>query len=169
MAARAEMSEGADVCIREVDDMYVVPDGRSIRSRIVVPKHTNGLMLSKGRSENIGNQMRLRSVVFPAFHSGAGSIKVAQGREFHSIGGVIGIEDPFHEQLGPTVRILRPFPALFRDWNLFRLAIDRGCGGKHESPHTCLNEPANQRDTVPDVVLEILGWIDDGFTDFNQR
>src|SRR4029077_14284921 len=169
LAARAEMFEGANVRIREVDDMDVVPDRRAIGSRVVVAKHTYGLLLSQGRGENIGNQMRFWPVVFPAIFSGASGVEVAQGHEFHSIGGVISVEEPFHEQLGPTVRIPWPFPALFRNRNLFRVAVDGGCGGKYETPHARLNELPNQRDSVPDVVLEILGWIDDGFPDFNQR
>jgi hypothetical protein len=132
-AARAKMFEGADMRVCEVDDMNVVPDGRAIRSRIVVAKHTYGLLLPHGRGENIGDQMRLRPMIFPAIFSGAGGIEVTQSHEFHSISGVKGIEEPFYEQLGPTVGILWPFPALFRDRNLFRVAVNSGCRGKHET------------------------------------
>jgi len=152
--------------VDEIASLTAYIGDRKIRDEV---EKLLGLLLSQGRGKNIGNQMRLRLVVFPAFFAGASGIEVAKRHEFHSIGGVIGIQETFHEQLGPTVRILRPFPALFRDGDLLRIAVDGGCGGKHDTPHTRLNELADQRDSVPDVVLEILGWIDDRFPDFNQR
>src|ERR1700676_3701075 len=148
--------------------MNVVPDWRAIRGRIVVAKDANALLLAQSRGENVGNQVGLRPVVFSAIFGGAGGIEITQGHEFHPISDVIGVKNAFHEQLGPAIGILRPFPALFRNGNFLRISINGGSGGEDETPKSRLNELAYQFDSVSDVILKIPGWIENGFPNLDQ-
>lgn len=126
----ADGFEGADVGIRDVQDVYVVADAGAIGSRVVRAKNINVGDDAEGGVENFGEEMRFHPMGFATFGGGAGGVEIAErGVVQASVGAVVG-EDFFEADFGFAVGVDGVFRMVFRDGDGVRLAVGGGGGGE---------------------------------------
>src|SRR5262249_19769025 len=86
IAAGFEIFEREDVRAAEVFDMDVVPNRRSVFSRVVVAKHADSGNQTLCGSQDVWDEMRLRLMIFAEAACCTGRIEVAKRNKLESVG-----------------------------------------------------------------------------------
>src|SRR5229473_1147927 len=128
----ADLLEGADVGIGDIEHVDVIADAGSVRCGVVRAEDIDVGQSAASGVENPGNEMSLHAMMLAALLGGSGSIEIAEGHILEpGIELVIG-QNLFENELGFSVGIDGRFAMVFGDGNDFGLAVGGGGGRKNK-------------------------------------
>ena len=112
---------------RQVGDMNIIPDRRSIRSREIRSVELERRGLSEDGRQNIRNEVRLRIVTFSefSFRICTGGVEIAERDELHPVGAAVIGEDLLDDDLCLPVGIDGIEGMGFRDLLTTQLSSER--------------------------------------------
>ena len=113
--------------------------------------------------------MRLIFPVFAQipFRVGAAGVEVAQCDMVYAVCGRIVAEHLLADELGTAIWIDRRWRRVFRDWELFRTAIDRAGAGEHDRVTAGTAHSGQQTCQAADIIVVVARRIDDGLADIS--
>ena len=121
-----------------------------------------------GGGKHVGDQVSFGIVIFAAALGGAGGVEIAQANGFQAVGSVVGFEKPFQSELRPAIGIFRPLRAILADRRLSQVRHTRSLRGKDKAADAGIYQSADERNSLLDIVFEILGGFFYGFADADE-
>ena len=151
--------QSKNVSLGEVQYVDVVAYARAIGRGVVGAKNIHRLALAESDLEDVGDEVRLDSVILSKCLRCPSRIEVTEGREGEFVNLVIPLEDGLKHEFGLTVRIDGFLRERFIQRHAVRNAKSGAGRGKDEFFNPELDDHVQEVDSRADVVAEILGGI----------
>src|SRR5712671_6554307 len=124
--------QGAEMGIRDIQDMDVVANGGAVWGGVIAAEDRDVRSAALDGLQDQGNEMGFWAAGFSAMGRGAGYVEIAEGDEVESsIFAIVG-EDIFKGELGFAVRIDGGLGMVLRDGDDVGLAVNGTGGGEDE-------------------------------------
>src|SRR5882762_3216278 len=160
--------QGAEMGIRDIQDMDVVANGSAVGRGVIVAEDGDVRSAALDGLQDQGNEMGFVAAGFSAMGRGAGYVEIAEGDEVESgIFAIVG-EDIFKGELGFAVRIDGGLGMVLGDGDGVGLAVNGAGGGEDEVADAVAKHGVEQENAagyVGDVegAGSFHGLLDEGF------
>jgi len=158
-----ESLEGAQMGLRDVEDVDVIADAGAVGSGIVVAKNGDVGGAGLDSLQNQGNEMRFMAAGFAAIAGGAGDVEITEGDVIQAgVTAIVG-EDVFKGELGFAVGIDGQFGMVLGDGDDVGLAVDGAGGREDEVLDAMAKHGVDEEDAAGDVGDVERAGVVDGF------